>query len=147
MICSYTENRECEKICKKIIISLKAELVNREVIHSGVIENISECGLYIITHYNSAKTLLDFSPGKELDLQVYRTAKERLQLKGKVKWSYKTPHYGLTNSMGMEIIDPLKKYIEFYRELLSLEDKNNGEAPTIQKPYNLLNETAYEVFQ
>ena len=123
MICSYKGKRECETICKKIIISFKAELANCEVINSGFIENISKCGLYIITNYNSAKTLLDFSLGNELDLLVYKSAKERLQLQGKVKWSYKTPPYGLTNSIGLEIIDPLQTYIEFYKEILSFEDQ------------------------
>ena len=99
----------------KKIVNFKAELISDSIIHSAVIENLSKDGLYI--RAVPVESASDFIPGKTLELRFQLTSGETMCLSCKVKWSYKTPPHGLTKSLGMEIIDPLPRYKEFFETL------------------------------
>ncbi len=94
-----------KRLSKRIIIGLKAEIISGDIICEGVIENLSETGIYVITA--PTKSEIDFAPGTILEVKFQFLSGETLNLHCEVKWSYKTPPHGLTNRIGMKIIDPL----------------------------------------
>lgn len=100
---------------KRILVSLKAELISGDVSYAGIIENLSEEGIYMRTLPTKAAT--DFTPETKHELKFQLPSGETINLHCKVKWSYKTPPHGLTNSVGMEIIDPPPEYKEFLKTL------------------------------
>jgi hypothetical protein len=101
---------------KRFIVSMEAELLFKTDHIACSIENISEFGIYIITSYSKSET--DFPPGTSLELKVKFPGGEDQRLNCKVKWQYKTPPYGVTTSMGMEIVDPPPSYIESLKTLM-----------------------------
>ncbi len=100
---------------KRIAVNLKAERISGDTTHGVFIENVSEKGLYIITA--PAKSAYDFHPGSPVDLKFQLSSGETLDLNCRVIWSHKIPPHGLTSSIGMEIIDPPLKYLEFVKNL------------------------------
>ena len=90
----------------RIITSLKAVLIAHGIHYEGIIENISEDGIYLRTL--PTKTPGAFVPGTPVELKFQRSEGEslNLHLSCKIIWSYKTPPYGLTDSIGLEIVDP-----------------------------------------
>lgn len=88
----------------KKIVSLNAELISDGRSYSGFIENFSEDGIYMRTA--PTKTPINFTLGTTLKLKFQPHSGEILCLSCKVKWLYKTPVHGLTNSIGLEIIEP-----------------------------------------
>jgi len=101
---------------KRIIVSLEAELLFRDNHIACSIENISEAGIYIITSYSQIVT--EFLPDTSVALIFQFPNGESQHLNCKVKWQYKTPPYGVTNSVGMEIVDPPPSYIESLKTLI-----------------------------
>ncbi len=100
---------------KRKIVRLSAERISSDKNHAVFIENLSEDGIYLITA--PAKTAIDFIPETMLKVKFQFPSGETLNLHCKVIWSCKTLHDGLTNSIGLEIIDPPLKYKEFIRTL------------------------------
>lgn len=88
----------------RITIGLKAEITSGSVSCEGVIENLSENGMFIIT--SPTDTVMDLTPGTILEVKFQFFSEETLKVNCKIKWSCKTPSHGLTNRIGMEIIDP-----------------------------------------
>ncbi len=100
---------------RRIIVRLKAECISGHSNNAVFIENISEDGMYMIT--TPAKTPIAYIPGTILELKPQFPSGETLHLHCRVVWSYKTPPHGLTDSVGVEIIDPPPKYKEFLKTL------------------------------
>jgi hypothetical protein len=101
---------------KRIKVNLKAESISGDEKYGIFIENISEQGIHIITTASSSHKR--FNSGTEVDLRFHLTSGETINLRCKVIWAYsKIPPDGLTDSIGLEIIDPPLKYIEFVRAL------------------------------
>jgi len=101
---------------KRFIVSLEAELLFGADHIACSIENISEVGIYIITSHS--KSDADFPPGTNLELIAKFPGGEDQRLNCKVKWQYRTPPYGVTTSIGMEIVDPPPSYIESLKTLI-----------------------------
>ena len=100
----------------RIKINLRAERISGDNSHGIFIENISENGINIIVA--NEKTLKEFLPGKDVDLRFRLSSGEALNLRCKVKWSCPdSPPDIRTESIGLEIIDPPPRYIEFVRTL------------------------------
>ncbi len=95
---------------KRFIVNFEAELIFRDAHIACSIENLSEFGIYIITSYS--KTVSDFQPDTGIKLLFQFPNGERQCLDCKVKWHYKTPPHGVTNSVGMEVIDPPQSYLK-----------------------------------
>lgn len=95
---------------KRIIVTLEAELVLNDTAYKGFVENLSEDGIYVVT--SPTKTNVNFNPGDVIGLKFRLPSGEILDMHCKVVWSYKTPPHGLTNSIGMEIINPPQNYME-----------------------------------
>jgi hypothetical protein len=101
---------------KRFIVGLEAELLFGDTHIACSIENLSEVGIYIITSYS--KTVSEFPPDTGIKLIFQFPNGERQCLDCKVKWHYKTPPHGVTNSVGMEIIDPPPSYLESLKTLI-----------------------------
>lgn len=101
---------------KRKVVRSKAERISGNKNQAVFIENISENGIYMITA--PAESTPDYIPGTTIKLRFQLSTGETIDLNCKVIWSYKeTPPDGLTSSVGMEIIDPPLKYIEFVSTL------------------------------
>jgi len=97
------------------IVSIKAELISGDTSCSAFIENINEDGVYIVTR--PERTGIDFTPGKTFEVRFQIPSSKTINLRCKLIWAYKTPPHGLTNSIGMEIIDPPAEYKKFFNAL------------------------------
>ncbi len=100
---------------KRITVNLNAERISGNKNSAVFIENLSENGIYMITA--PAKTPNEFIPGSTLDLNFKLSTGETINLHCNVKWSHDNSPDDLTNSVGLEIIDPPPKYIEFIKTL------------------------------
>ena len=101
---------------KRFIVSLEAELILKDIRIASSIENFSEEGVYVITA--PSKFFPDFAPDTCFELKFQLPSGEKQCLNCRVKWSYKTPPHGLTNSIGMQIIDPPLSYKESLKALI-----------------------------
>ena len=96
-------------------VSFKAKLTSGGKNCNGFINNLSKDGMFMTTHpMMSAKSFVD---GKILELKFKPFLGESLNLNCRIKWSCKTPPLGLTDCIGIEIIDPSPKYMEFLKTL------------------------------
>jgi hypothetical protein len=95
----------------KKIVNLRAELTSDNVSCDGFIENLSEDNICCTT---TAKNL---APGTEFQVKIQSDLGEVLNLDCKLTWSYETPPYGVTNSIGMEILNQPTHYRKFLDSL------------------------------
>jgi hypothetical protein len=104
------ERRQSERVT----VNLKAERITCTENCSVFIENLSETGIYMITAPPNSN---DYIPGSEIDLELELNNGKVISLFCHVKWAIdNSPEY-LTNSVGLEIIDPPREYKEFVRTL------------------------------
>lgn len=99
----------------KKIVSLNAELIADDISYAGIVELISGNRIYLIGNPSSDSNY--FHTGTEIDLKLQLSSGNEIKLPCKVTWSYKTPPYGLTHSMGMEVLEQPREYIEFLNKL------------------------------
>lgn len=100
---------------KRIIVSFPAELVCNENRYASTIENLSEKGVYVVTAPQGGREHL--TPDTLLQLKFQSPSGEKYALNCRIIWSYRTPPHGLTNSVGMEIINPPVPYRELLKTL------------------------------
>lgn len=102
--------------CKRIKVDLKAERISGNQKYSVFIENISETGIQMITSPSDGHK--KYTPGAIVDLNFKLPSGEALNLNCRIKWAYfKMPPEQLTDSIGLEIINPPEKYITFVKSL------------------------------
>jgi hypothetical protein len=69
----------------------------------------------VIPHSREAKK---YNPGTDIDLKLELASGKAINLTCRVRWScLKTPPDGLTDSIGLEVIDPPLPYRNFVRAL------------------------------
>jgi hypothetical protein len=101
---------------RRIKLNVKAERISGDKKYGVFIENISETGIHMTT--SSSKEHLKYIAGKDVDLQLSLTSGEIIHLHCKVRWLYvRTPPDALTDSIGLDIIDPPLRYIHFVKSL------------------------------
>ncbi len=89
---------------KRIIAGYKAEIIYHDKCYIGVIENLSETGVNLIT--DLMENAVDFRPGETISLKVETPAGEPLILSCTIKWFNRILPHNLRNQIGLEIIDP-----------------------------------------
>ena len=101
MSISFSEKRRS----KRKPVSLNTRLTSDGINYSGIIENICEHGLHLITAPKKNKA--SFVPEKILELKVNNPWGSKASLHCEVRWVHinKTPIHGLMYRMGMEIIE------------------------------------------
>lgn len=101
---------------KRIKVNLKAERISGNEKYGVFIENISENGIHIITTH--LETHKKYTPGTNIDLKFQLSTGDILNLQCKVRWAHlKIPPNEMTDSIGLEVINPPPKYIEFVKAL------------------------------
>ena len=104
---------------QRIKVDLKAERISGDETHGIFIENISETGIHIITAHE--KEHREYFPGRDVDLKLFLSSGGVLSLRCKVKWLCpEVLPNNLIDSIGLEIIDPPLRYIEFIKTLHNL---------------------------
>lgn len=94
----------------RIPVHFEAELSSRDKSYFGIIENFSEEGICMTTE--PSQPAINFAPESPLELVFTPPSGEVLSLKCTARWYHKTPTEGLTNSIGMEIVDSPPEYQE-----------------------------------
>jgi hypothetical protein len=100
---------------KRVTVNLKAERLSCTNNCSVFIENLSETGIQMITAPTKNSNL--FVPGSAVEIKLKTADGETIKLQCNVKWSYDNSAEDLTNSVGLEIIDPPLKYREFINNI------------------------------
>jgi hypothetical protein len=98
---------------RRLTVNLKAERLSCTNNCSVFIENLSEKGIHMITAPSKNAKL--FVPGSEVELKLKIATGSTIKLQCNVKWSYDNTPEDLTNSVGLEIIDPPDAYLEFVK--------------------------------
>ena len=99
---------------KRIIVSLEAEILSEDRSFAGIIENLSNEGLYV--KIVPAKTPVDFTPGKPLKFIIQLPTGETLNLNCELKWLCNDTSYDLSGRAGMKIINPPPEYIDLLKK-------------------------------
>lgn len=99
---------------RRVTVNLKAERITCTKNCSVFIENLSEKGIYMITA--PAKNN-EYVPGSEIDLELELKNGTVISLNCLVKWAVSNAPDDLTNSVGLEIVDPPREYREFISTL------------------------------
>ena len=100
---------------KRLSVDLKAERLSCSNNCSVFIENLSESGIQMISA--PAKNPDLFVPGAAVELKLKTASGETLKLQCNVKWAYDNSDEDMTNSVGLEIIDPPSEYRDFIKNL------------------------------
>lgn len=102
---------------KRAIANLKAEFTADSNTYTGVIENLCVEGICLTA--DTTEAARDFIPGTSIKLRFQIPSGETLNLYCLIIWLHtcRVPSHGLTNSMGIKIIDPPLRYKEFYKKL------------------------------
>ena len=87
----------------KKIVKLKAELLSGSHTYPGFVESFSKDDVFISANLTMQED--DSSPGKLFGLKFTCPCGKMVNLNCRVKWSYKTPPYGFTKSIGLEILN------------------------------------------
>ncbi len=99
---------------KRIKVHLKAERISCTDNCSVFIEDLSESGISMLTTNTKKK---NYVPGTEIDLELELSTGETMNLNCNVKWAYDNSPEDPTNHVGLEIVDPPHKYMEFLKTL------------------------------
>jgi hypothetical protein len=103
---------------KRIDYKLKADVTCDAKHYKAMIENVSETGIFKIVF--PEKSVIDFYPGEDLEINFTLPSGEEFNLDGKIKWvriKRENPLF-LKYHMGVQIIEPSPEYKEFVNDLL-----------------------------
>lgn len=101
---------------KRIGDSLDAEIIAGDISYNGILLNFSEDGLYMVTA--TTYSVVDITPSTILKLKSRLPSGTILIMDCEVKWFQTKPSpFGVTFSMGMEILDPPFEYKEFLKSI------------------------------
>jgi hypothetical protein len=101
---------------KRIRVDLKAERISGDSKQGVFIENISSDGIHIVT--SPSRTHKEYFPGADVDLKFRLNSGETIRLACKIRWVHlNEPSNGLTDSIGLEILNPPRKYLEFVESI------------------------------
>jgi hypothetical protein len=89
---------------ERIIIGFHADISHKGETYSGVVENLSESGVCVISYPTTLN--LEALKGEILGLKLHTFSDEILTMKCKVSWTAKVRPHKLTSRIGLEIIDP-----------------------------------------
>jgi hypothetical protein len=102
---------------KRISYCLNTEIICDGISYKGLIENISETGIFKIAFPD--QNFLSFYPGKEITVIFQIPSGTTLNLNCEIKWlriNTGSP-FAIKYNLGLNIIDPPREYIEFVKSL------------------------------
>ncbi|RJQ20603.1 MAG: PilZ domain-containing protein [Nitrospiraceae bacterium] len=89
---------------KRIVGGYKAEIIYEGKSYEGIIDDLSETGVGLLT--GPLEDPLEVAPGMTLELRFHPLSGEMIILQCRVKWLQKAPPHGLKMKMGLEILNP-----------------------------------------
>ena len=89
---------------ERITIGFHAEISHKGETYSGIVENLSESGMCVISY--PAELNLEALEGEIIELKLTTFSDETLTMKCKISWTAKVRPHKLTVMIGLEIIDP-----------------------------------------
>ncbi len=97
---------------------IEIEIISDGKKQAGLIENLSEHGLYLETAVvNILQDSTGFVPGAECEVRFSDNSGEQIRLNCKVVWSYGIAPEGSRVKVGMDIIFPPPLYLSFYKSI------------------------------
>ncbi len=96
-------------------INMSANLLASGEHHTVTINNLSIKGVSITTRPMTSSRA--FSKEKLFQLKFKTLKGSSMDLQCRVKWSFKTPPVGLTDIMGLEIVNPPAEFETYFRTL------------------------------
>lgn len=100
----------------RVRVSLRAEHISESSTRPVFIENVSESGMHLVTIHKGEEAI--FFPGKNIELKLRLSSGEMISLRCEVRWmSTEIPPDGVTDSVGLEIVDPPPQYVSFVKNL------------------------------
>jgi len=99
---------------QRLTVNLKAERLSCTKNCSVFIENLSDTGISMITSPTNNKV---YVPGSAIDIKLKLATGNTIKLNCNVKWYYDNSSEDMTNSVGLEIVDPPEEYKEFIKTL------------------------------
>ncbi len=106
------ENRRSERITD----SLDVEIVSGGVVYAGLILNCSVEGMYMVTA--TTYDVVDIPASSKIEVKCKLPTGDEIKMNCEVKWFQTKPSpYGVTFSMGMQLLDPPVKYTEYLNSL------------------------------
>ena len=104
------EKRSCDRISD----SLDADITLDGLNYSGIIMNYSEEGLFLVSA--TLYEVDEVDEKTEMVVMCTLPSEEKINLRCKVKWfNKKDSPFGVSLNMGLIILDPPEKYIEFIK--------------------------------
>lgn len=101
---------------RRTSVNLKAERISGNKKYDVFIEDISETGIHLLTAPSEAYK--KYIAGTEIDVRLLLPDGERIKLSCRIAWSFhRLPPEREVDSIGLEIMDPPLKYVEFIRTL------------------------------
>lgn len=88
----------------RIIAGYKATIINGDKTYPGIIENISESGLNVLT--DPMDKDIDARPEDIVELEFAHPGGELFCIHCKIKWLEKAPPHGIKNRLGLEFVSP-----------------------------------------
>ena len=96
----------------RIKIGFKATLSSGDISVEGVIDDLSENGVNVLTY--PSKSPMEFDPETQLTLNFQPSSRETLNFRCRVKWADKLRPHGSINRIGMEITNsPFEESLSF----------------------------------
>jgi hypothetical protein len=100
----------------RVSVSIRAERISGSEKYSVFIEDISENGIHMIIA--PAAAIRECAPGAEISLRLELATGKTILLRCITRWAYHLlPPEKEVQSIGLEIVDPPKEYMDFVRAL------------------------------
>jgi len=101
---------------ERVTDSLDVEVVVGDVSYSGLVLNFSDEGLYMVTA--TTYDVVEIPPSSKIELKCKLPTGIAIVMDCEVKWFQTKPSpYGVSFSMGMEIIKPPQAYTDYLKTL------------------------------
>ncbi len=102
---------------KRLKVHLTAVIISNGKRHEGLVDNLSEKGICITT--SPTASAIDFVPGTSPKVSLKLSSEETIELSCDVRWlhSFILQSSAVVNTLGMQIITPNKKYLEYFERL------------------------------
>lgn len=105
-----------KRASERISDSLDAEVSFDGVSFSGIIMNYSDEGLFLVSATLYEVDAVD--ENIEMEVRCTLPSEEKVNLRCRVKWcNKKDSPFGVSMNIGMKILDPPEKYLEFIKGL------------------------------
>ena len=101
----------------RIKVQLRAEIISGGNSHDGLVENLSLRGICVTT--SPTASAINFIPGTSQMLKFKLNSDDTIDLRCDARWlhSFLLPNSDVVNTLGLQIVSPQLKYLEYVNTL------------------------------